>query len=193
MQFFYPEGATPYNYDDVANLIPKHITLQRELDEWEQRNISLAEAWAFKAKKNNILQLSFTKQLHKKMFDRTWKWAGNLRTYQTNIGCRPEEIINKLLHLLSDISYYIENDIYSLLEISVRLHHGLVFIHPFPNGNGRHARLLTDLFLVNNGHKRLSWGSENLVNSGSMRSKYIKALKAADQHDFEALIKFVVS
>jgi Fic-DOC domain mobile mystery protein B len=124
VRFIYPEGATPYNYDDAINLIPKHITLQRELDEWEQRNIPQAELWAFKRKRNEILDISFIKQLHVKMFNKTWVWAGTFRKHQTNIGCPPSEINLKLMTLLSDIAYQAENHVYSLEEIAVRLHHG---------------------------------------------------------------------
>ena len=124
------------------------------------------------------------------MFDNTWRWAGKFRQHQTNIGCEPYLINTKLSQLLSDINYYIEHQTYEFEEIAIRLHHGLVLIHCFPNGNGRHARMMADLLLVKNHYKRLSWGSANIIAEGEKRSKYIAALKKADNHDFSELISF---
>ena len=78
-------------------------------------------------------------------------------------------------------------------EIATRFHHRLVWIHPFPNGNGRHARLATDLLLVTLGRPRFSWGRVNLVDAGETRRAYIAALRAADGHDIAPLLDFVRS
>lgn len=192
MKFIYPKGATPYTEGDFKNLIPSHVTLQSELNEWEQANILEAEQWAFsKSKTRDIFALEYIKKLHYKMFDKTWRWAGKFRQHQTNIGCVPYLINTKLSQLLSDISYYIEHQTYEFEEIAIRLHHGLVLIHCFPNGNGRHARMMADLLLVKNHYKRLSWG--NVIAEGEKRSNYISALKKADVHDFSEIILFAKS
>jgi Fic family protein len=73
------------------------------------------------------------------------------------------------------------------------LHHRLVFIHPFPNGNGRFSRLFADIFLINNNEDRFTWGQTNLLQDGAMRQEYLKALKLADNYDYSLLIKFVDS
>lgn len=148
MKFVYAEGATPFEQDNAAQLIPKHMTTQDQLNEWEQANIIQAEKWLFTKKHKNILSIDFIKKLHKKMFDKTWIWAGCFRHHQTNIGVRSFEIQSSLQILCDDVKFWIENQTYSKDEIACFLHHRLVFIYSFPNGNGRHARLLTDAFLA---------------------------------------------
>lgn len=195
MQFIYTEGATPLNQDEIHNLIPSHITTQKELDEWEQYNILHAEQWVFRIKRanNTILAVEFINKLHKKMFDQTWRWAGKFRTYQTNIGCSSANIRNELLLLLDDVKYQLSNNVYPLKEIAAKLHHRLVLIYPYPNGNGRLSRLITDVLLHNNKEEKFSWGRKNLVNSGDARSQYLTALKAADGNDYSKLMAFVES
>jgi len=191
MRFTYAKGVTSYMEGDTGNLIPQHITLQSELNEWEQANILEAEQWIFgRSNKPTMLASEFVQKVHYKMFDKTWRWAGQFRKHQTNIGCHAFEIATKLKQLLSDIDYYINNQTYDLIEIAVRLHHGLVYIHCFPNGNGRHARIMADLLLAHYQCKRLSWGSGNIWQAGDLRKNYISALKEADNHDFTKLILF---
>lgn len=86
-----------------------------------------------------------------------------------------------------------EHDTYPPDEIAARFHHRLVFIHPFANGNGRHARLATDLLLVKLGQTRFSWGQVNLVDASETRQRYISALRAADRHDYGPLLECVRS
>ena len=151
MKFVYPNAATPYNQDDQAALIPKHITTQQQLNEWEQENIIFGERWLFSRKHKDLLSISFLKKLHKKMFDRTWIWAGDFRRHNTNIGVSFPHIQECLANLLADVAYWVESGTFPLDEIAACFHARLVFIHPFSNGNGRHARLLTDAFLKNMG------------------------------------------
>jgi fido (protein-threonine AMPylation protein) len=68
-----------------------------------------------------------------------------------------------------------------------------VVIHPFPNGNGRHARLMTDVLLRRNGVSAFSWGGANLEAAGDARERYLAALRAADAGDFKPLLEFVRS
>ena len=193
MQFVYPIGATPLNNDEIYNLIPKHLSTQKELNEWEQYNIIMAESWAFKHKRKNIMSIKFAQKLHKEMFNQTWNWAGKFRRHQTNIGVASIYISQELKLLFDDATYWINNKIYNLREIGVRLHHRLVFIHPFTNGNGRFSRLFTDIFLTNNNENRFTWGRGNLLQDGEIRQEYLKALKLADNYDYSLLIKFLDS
>lgn len=78
-------------------------------------------------------------------------------------------------------------------EIAARFHHKLVWIHAYPNGNGRHARLATDLLLKAVGRPPFIWGRETLVDEGETRDRYIAALCAADAHDMTPLLTFVRS
>ncbi|SFM08228.1 mobile mystery protein B [Rugamonas rubra] len=175
----------------MAGLIPRHITLKRELDEFEQANILAAQAWAEKRVKQNVLSEAYVRRLHKKMFDRTWRWAGTFRKTEKSIGIDPLQIGVGLRNLLDDVQCWREFNTFSLDEQATRLHHRLVWIHLFPNGNGRHARLFTDVFLRSCGARPFSWGRIELVHPSTTRSAYIHALQAADRRDYAPLQAFV--
>jgi Fic-DOC domain mobile mystery protein B len=192
MKFNYPEGATPLEHEELAELIPDHITTQEELNAWEERNILVAQEWAFKQKE--ILSVVFIKQLHEHMFNKTWKWAGQFRKSDKNIGIHWPQIYPKTKELCDDVQHQIEHNTYSKDEIAVRFHHRLVFIHPFPNGNGRHARLMADLLITQQGNQRFSWGMhQDLYKATPIRKQYIEALQRADRGDYSKLLEFVRS
>lgn len=194
MNFDYPDGATPLDADEAQGLLLSHITSRGELDRWEQENISEAEAWAFRRKPKDILTIGFLKRMHKRMFGNVWRWAGERRTSGKNIGVDMWQIDTGLQNLCADCATWIEFGTYPPDEIAVRFHHRLTAIHPFPNGNGRHARLMTDILLVHLlGQPRFTWGSGNLVNAGDCRQQYINALRAADRLDYSQLLAFVRS
>jgi len=186
------DTSTPLTHEEREELIPSYIALRRELNEAEQANILEAEEWAF-TRKRDVLDERFLKSLHKRMFGRVWRWAGEFRQSERHIGVEFYRITVDLRVLLDDCHYWIENDTYPPNEIAARFHHRLVLIHPFPNGNGRHARLATDLLLVKLGRPRFTWGSVNLVNPGETRQEYVTALRAADNHDIGPLLTFVRS
>ena len=186
------DASTPLTAEEREGLIPSYITLRRELNEAEQANILEAEQWAF-ARKRDVLDVRFLTDLHKRMFGRVWRWAGKFRHTERNVGVDPLRIATDLRLLLDDCRYWIEHGTYPPDEICARFHHRLVFIHPFPNGNGRHARLATDLLLVALGQPRFSWGKTNLVNPGETRRAYVAALRAADGRDIGPLLEFVRS
>lgn len=124
------------------------------------------------------------------MLNDVWRWAGNFRTTERNIGIQYWEIPIALRDLHEDVRTWIQNQTYPADEIAVRLHHRLVLIHPFPNGNGRHARLMADLVAMQLGTERFSWGSANIADHGAVRARYIDALKVADRHDIGPLLTF---
>ncbi len=197
MNFDYPPGATPLDPVELEGLRLSHITNRAELDRWEQDNIIEAETWAFRktnATKDTLLNVDFIRLLHKRMFRNVWTWAGEFRSSEKNIGVECWSIGSTLKILLDDVQFWIEHNVYSLDEIGAHFHHRLVAIHPFANGNGRHARLMADLLLVHLlNQPRFSWGSKNLVKAGDCRDRYIAALQAADQHDYAPLLGFVRS
>ena len=194
MNFDYPEGATPLDADEAQGLLLSHITNRGELDRWEQENISEAEAWAFRRKPKDILTIGFIKRMHKRMFGNVWRWAGESRNSGKNIGVAAWQIDTDLQNLCADCATWIEYGTYPPDEIAARFHHRLTAIHPFPNGNGRHARLMTDTLLVHLlGQPRFTWGSGNLVNADDCRQQYINSLRAADRHDYSQLLAFVRS
>lgn len=182
--------ATPLDPDELLELIPSHITTQGELNEWEQANILSAQQWLPNVKNNSLSEI-FLKNLHLKMFDKTWRWAGEYRRTNKNIGVDWIEIPIHLKLLIDDIYYYIENNTYEKKEIAVRFHHRLVAIHLFPNGNGRHARMVTDQLLKSFKLPQFTWGRTNLGEANDVRERYISALRAADRHDYHPLLEFV--
>ena len=191
-EFDYPPGATPLDAEEIASLIPGHITTQGELNEWEQLNIVQGEQWARKQRKD-ILTEAFLRQLHQQLFGETWKWAGEFRKTDKNIGVDWLKIGVELKNLLDDTRYQIEHASYPSDEIAVRFHHRLVAIHPFPNGNGRHARLMADLLVERLGQPRFTWGSHSLIDANATRQQYIAALQAADRRDIAPLLAFARS
>ncbi len=184
------DASTPLTEEEQQQLIPSYIALRHELNEAEQSNILEAAEWAF-LRKRNVLSERLLDNLHKRMFGRVWHWAGDHRQSNKNIGIDAYRIPTELRHILEDCRYWIENTTYEHDEIAARFHHRLVWIHPYPNGNGRHARLATDLLLAGLGCKAFSWGRLNLVDASKTRSEYIAALRAADKHDIEPLLEFV--
>ena len=185
-------GATALDAEELASLIPGHITTQGELNEWEQLNILQGEAWARK-QRNGILNEAFVRQLHKQMFGETWRWAGSFRKSDKNIGVDWLKVGVELKKLLDDTHYQIEHASYPPDEIAVRFHHRLVFIHPFPNGNGRHARQMADLLVEQLGQPRFTWGSRSLVDATDTRQSYITSLQAADVRNYAPLLAFARS
>lgn len=186
-----PEGATLLDPDESEGLIPGHITTREELNAWETANILEAERWAFGRAHPDLLSIAFMKRLHERMFGATWKWAGQFRRSEKNIGIPWEGIPGALAELCDDARYWIQNHTYDLDEAAARFHHRLTRIHAFPNGNGRHARLMTDLFLVRNGAPRFPWGSGDLNQSGNVRERYIAALRESDRHEYGPLLGFL--
>jgi Fic-DOC domain mobile mystery protein B len=136
------------------------------------------------------VQFYIIKELHKRMLGDVWRWAGDFRRTERNLGIPHYEIPVALRQLLEDTKAWIQLNSYPPDEIAVRFHHRLARIHPFPNGNGRHARLMADLLVMQLGQKRFSWGRANLQQAGNVRRRYIDALHAADNHDIGPLLAF---
>lgn len=194
MEFEYPEGATPLDPDETNGLQLTHITTRGELDRWEQDNILKALTWLDKTKPTDILNERFVKILHQRMFGHVWKWAGQFRKSDKNIGGPWHQVPTSLRNLFDDTRLWIDQKEESPDQMAVRFHHRLVSVHPFPNGNGRHARLMTDLLLENVLQcPRFTWGSEDLSRIGDARHRYIAALQAADEQKYAPLMDFARS
>ncbi len=183
-------GATPLSPEDIAGLIPSHITNQGQLNEWEFANVAKGEEWAFATKHRNILTVEFLQQVHKQMLGDTWKWAGSIRIRETSIGVAPERIREELGKLLADVEAQITHSSLPLREIAARFHHRLVLIHPFPNGNGRFARTMSDVLLAQSDNEPFKWGAD-LLRRGDSRSQYIAALQEADRRNYEPLLAYL--
>lgn len=185
-------AATPLDPQERAQLIPTYITTRAQLNEAEEIGIAQADLWAF-GRKRDVLSEDFLRSLHKRMLGKVWKWAGTIRTTERNIGVEAYRIGVELRMLLDDVRYWIANGTFEPDEIAVRFHHRLVWIHPFPNGNGRLSRMAADLLAVALGRSRFTWGRANLVEAAETRAAYIDALRAADNHDIAPLLAFARS
>lgn len=188
------DGQTPLDPDEKVGLIPRHIETKGALNDWEQQNILQATKWLRSIKAPAVLYEDFCRELHRKMFNKTWKWAGTFRTSDKNIGCEWGLVSMKLNQLLGNARYWVENETFPPDELAARFHHDLVWIHPFPNGNGRHSRMMADALLKQLGQKAFSWGGGgNLGSANEVRARYLAALRAADKNDFTDLFAFVRS
>lgn len=191
MRFSYPYGATPLSDTDLEGLIPGHIGRQSELNAWEQQNILEARQRLRIRGPSKLLTDASIRLVHRRMFDRTWRWAGRYRTSEKNIGIDWTRIPEQVVQLCADTQYWIDHGTFTFDDALTRFHHRLVQIHPFPNGNGRHARLVTDLVLESLGKAPFTWGNSDLTDPGDTRDRYIHALQAADRHDYGPLSGFV--
>jgi len=180
----FSDGNTPIRPEEAEQLIPK-ISTMAELNEYEALNIVQAREWAFSSrtmKSNNPLDEAYVRELHAKMFDKVWKWAGTYRKNELNLGCDPSETVQRIPQLLGNTQHWIDQKVYSLDECVLRFHYELVSkIHPFANGNGRHARMIADVVAVKYGRPEFSWGAgQNLAAQGTARAAYLSALQALD-------------
>lgn len=191
-----PQGGvrtTPLDTSETEGLIPTHIRTQAELNHWEEENILRAQGWAFARRRNDLLAERFVRLLHRRMFDETWEWAGVYRKTGKNLGVPAHQISTSVHDVCETVKYWLAQGTFPIDEIAVRLHHRLVQVHPFPNGNGRHARLMADLLLFRTQKRLFTWGKVNLSHPGKMRDRYLDALKQADGGDIRALTEFARS
>jgi Fic-DOC domain mobile mystery protein B len=188
------DGNTPLAPEELDDLIP-NLGTREELNEWERENILRARRWALgrSLASANPVSDEYIRKLHDRMFDQTWKWAGVYRKTEKTIGVPVQQMREMLVALLGDTNYWIENNTYPADEIAVRFHHRLVLIHLFPNGNGRHARLIADVLAVKLARPVFSWGRLSLIKPGEVREKYLQALRTADAGDVAALVEFARS
>lgn len=193
LELDYQNGQTPLDEDDKESLLIKSIMTHGELDEHEQLNIEKAVEWTIssKFKPERIFTEEFIKALHKKMLGDVWRWAGVFRKSDKNIGVEWTTISVELKKLLDDVNYWIENKTYSADEIAIRFKHRLVKIHCFPDGNGRHSRLMADIIIESIFQQDVfSWNHSNMARPDEIRKKYIAAIHKADKGNIKPLIEF---
>jgi len=215
-----PDDATPLEAEEREQLLQSWITSRADLNISEQENIIEGVAWARGQRRRrpaDLLSADFAIRLHARMFGDVWKWAGTYRTTARSIGIEAWRIGTEVAQLMDDVRYWVANDTYAADEIAVRLHHRLVAIHPFPNGNGRHSRLMADILVERLGGAPFSWGDArhagehhgsgkigavpapilvgggSLTGTGELRRRYVAALRAADNHDIGPLLAFARS
>jgi Fic-DOC domain mobile mystery protein B len=192
-------GATPLDEDDVAGLIPTWVTTRADLDAVENDGIQRAVLWVVSPRVrytiDDLLTATFADRLHKRMFAMVWQWAGKRRERVTNIGVEPYQITTKLRDVFDDAAYWHTHAAgeFTPVEVAARLHHRLVAVHPYPNGNGRHSRLMADAYLHRRGLAPLGWGGLDLSAPTASRARYIETLRAADAGDYAPLIEFAAA
>ena len=189
------DGNTPLSPDEQADLIP-NLSTRDELNEWERTNILVAYDWALNPRtlrRNDPMTEPYLRDLHHRMFDQTWKWAGLYRTTEKNIGIPHYQIREALAALLGDARYWLEHRTFPPDEIAIRFHHRLVFIHPFANGNGRHGRLMADVLAKKQNMPVFTWGGADIAVHRDFRRRYVDALRAADRNEVKPLLEFARS
>lgn len=192
-------GATPLDEDDLAGLIPTWVTTRADLDAVENEGIQRAVLWVFSPRVRyeveDLLTAAFADRLHVRMFGKVWRWAGKRRQRVTNIGVEPHQITTKLRDVFDDAAYWHTHADaeFTPVEVAARLHHRLVAVHPYPNGNGRHSRLMADAYLRRCGLPSFGWGGLDLSATTESRARYIEALRAADAGDYASLIEFAAA
>ena len=188
-----PHGATTLEPDELAGLKHAHITTRGELDELEQANVQQGLLWLDRVRNPDVVDDAFLRKLHDKLFGDVWEWAGVYRLREKNIGIDPRLIGVQVRQLLGDARYWKEHNTYPPLEAAARFHHRLVQIHPFPNGNGRHARISADAYLQHCfDHPAVDWeAGADLLHDNARRDQYIAALQAADAQDCAQILEFV--
>lgn len=196
--FSEPPESTPLEEEEKEELIPRAITTRNELNAEEELNILSAAAWLASSRltMDRLLTTKRLQEIHKRMFGRVWKWAGKFRHSEKSIGIPWWEVPMQLDSLCQDTLAQLRDTSptrWSDDEIAIRFHHRLVVIHPFPNGNGRHARLVTEKLLSTLGEAEFTWGRTSLHKDGEARKEYITALRAADKGDYSILLKFARS
>jgi Fic-DOC domain mobile mystery protein B len=192
MMFEYPEGATPVN--DISGLKPNWVRTQEDLNLVEAESIATATN-KYLSRQVGVpkkwFTVSFLKKIHCDMFDDVWDWAGSFRKVQTIPGVLPYKIRADLEKLCSEVMFWGSESVeLTLVEQAARIHHQLVFIHPFSNGNGRFSRLVADRFLKAWKRPIPRWPAD-LGNGGKHRKEYISALKNADKGELEPLISYM--
>jgi Fic-DOC domain mobile mystery protein B len=189
----YINGQTPLDEDEKEGLLIPTIATREELDEFEQQNIEEALQWVLgrSLKAETILTEKFICNLHKRMYGQVWAWAGKFRKTNKNLGIDKWQIPVALKTLCDDTIFWVQNKTFSPDLTAIRFKHRIVSIHCFSNGNGRHSRLMADV-IINKVYKLplFSWGAGDLVHQSNVRSAYLKAVKAADNENFEQLLEF---
>lgn len=190
---FNKDGTILSDKEKDGLLIPT-ITTREELDEFEQQNIEKAVEFYLlrrKYKAEAILTEKYVFNVHKRMLGDVWDWAGTIRKTNKNLGIDLFQISPRLHQLLENCKYWIEHKTFSEEEIALRFKHEIVSIHVFPNGNGRHSRLMGDIIMKHIFKKPIfSWGQKDLVYKNEVRDNYIDALRKADNGDFTSLLGF---
>ena len=197
LEFVYTPGQSPIDEDEKEGLLIGSISTLAELNQAEYLNIQNAIEWALNRRRfqaRDILSETFVRELHKRMFRDVWRWAGEFRKTNKNIGVDKLEIQVHLRQLIDDAKFWQEHNTFSPDEMAIRFKHRIVSIHCFPNGNGRHSRLMADIIAQHIfASNKFNWGAVDFTKKTNSRQIYLDALHGADKNDLSALIRFARS
>jgi Fic-DOC domain mobile mystery protein B len=185
-----PSGATPF---DVDGLRLTHLRTREAIYDAEAENILLAyQKYLRRRLSPNRAWFTegFVRQVHRDMLGAVWEWGGRYRETELTIGVPAHQIREEIAKLCDDRLFWDKDKNMPIIERAARLHARLAWIHPFRNGNGRHARLITDIFLYSHRHALPEWPHSELIQEGTPREEYLVAMKQADRGNFESLITF---
>jgi len=116
------------------------------------------------------------------------KWAGRYRNANVIIGGAKHTPLNALQvpQKMRDLIIWLnsQKNKINIIELAALLHHKLVHIHPFFDGNGRTARLTMSLLLMQVGYPLV-------IILKNDRKKYYDILDKADKGKYEPLVKFI--
>ncbi len=186
------KGAT---YSDDISGLKLDTSKQYSIDDiyfYEAKNITKAILKYLSTtpdKKLAPFSLEWLLKLHEEMFGDVWSWAGKLRRIELSIGIKAYLVNMELKKLVDDLAFWEQNKTFDVVEIAARIHHRVVQIHPFQNGNGRWSRMLANIYLKQNGLQPTAWNENLLFKENPHRDDYINALKQADNGNYSALIK----
>jgi Fic family protein len=161
-------------------------------DHLEAKNHTEALAFVFDLvdmEKQHTFSEKLIRTLHQLVvLDTEREWAGKYRTSNvliTGTDHKPPEAIEVagLMGALIDWMRKEKTKLH-LVELSALLHHRLVHIHPFFDGNGRTARLAMNVFLLQNGYPLV-------IILKNDRKKYYRVLALADKGEYEPLVTFI--
>jgi Fic-DOC domain mobile mystery protein B len=185
-----PEGSTPL--DDESGLKLRWIKNQDQLNKAEAENINIAYGKYLEGPRRSFPQWFNIKNVdlvHKTMFGKVWQWAGKYRRTEKSIGVSAYQISYQLKILEKDMEDWAQRN-WDPVEVASKVHHRLVWIHPYENGNGRHGRFIGDMVLHSFKYAYPIW--PKLAENGNERNIYITALKEADQGSFDLLMQYLV-
>jgi len=195
-----PGDGAPLTHEERQGLRLPVLT-RDELNRAEAENISQAMTWLFLSQRRlrpeSVTREAWLQRLHWRMYNQVWAWAGKYRTTDRNLGVPYWQIRMDMHDVQADGQAWLADTSaarFSNDECAIRFGYRLVVIHPFPNGNGRWSRLVSDALTVALGEPRFTWGGASLTETGQLRRSYITALQTAETaKDFGPLTAFARS
>lgn len=181
------EGNT-LTLSETKLVIEEGITVGgKSLNEYlEARNTSRAYDLIEGLTKEKEINHTILQQIHETVTEGLIEDAGKYRTKNVRItgAVKTPPNFTKVPGLVSGLLENLKKTEAHSIQKTAYLHHRLVEIHPFTDGNGRVARLLINLFLIRNGYPPIVLRKED-------RAKYYRCLKSADAGNLRPFANFI--